>query len=135
MPFHVKLTNIKTRAIVLGRVGAVINRTHLQIDSFITAKFLLDLRQTLIAFTVSESSNTLAQTEVRTTYIRSKCAFCFNFLTRALVTQTVVGNQEKKMLCYKVAIDNFPPLSPQIFLIPPADDSRFLALREFYLIL
>ena len=58
--------------------------------------------------------------------------FCFNFLTIALVTQSVVGNQEKKMLCYTVAIDNFPP---QIFQLPPADDSRVLDLRQFYLIL
>ena len=35
----------------------------------------------------------------------------------ALVTQTVVGNQEKKMLCYTVAIDNFPTLTP-IFSVP-----------------
>jgi hypothetical protein len=30
----------------------------------------------------------------------------------ALVTQTVVGNREKKMLCYTVAIDNFPHSHP-----------------------
>jgi len=33
----------------------------------------------------------------------------------ALVTQTVVGNQEKKMLCYTVAIDNFPQSHPKFF--------------------
>jgi hypothetical protein len=33
----------------------------------------------------------------------------------ALVTQTVVGNKEKKMLCYTVAIDNFPHSHPNFF--------------------
>ena len=41
--------------------------------------------------------------------------FSFNFLTMVLVTQTVVGNQEKKMLCYTVAIDNFPYSHPNFF--------------------